>query len=138
MGDFTADLCNALILAILQEPVYQGSQDIRIAAVVGDFQYLDFFSVGEKVHIVAQYIAAAGYNGGQKIPYPRRLGIPVKPRPQNGSALLDIVGLVQFDYLLQVSVEEHWRTTWTWTHGVTASVWLVTYAVHQFCELFER
>ena len=55
-----------------------------------------------------------------------------KARRPTGLLLTAIVFPMIFSgYLLQVSVEEFWRTAWIWVHVATSVLWIVGYGVHQ-------
>lgn len=41
------------------------------------------------------------------------------------------VPMVASGYLIQTTVEEHWRTTWIIVHLITSGFWLAAYLVHQ-------
>ncbi|MFT7679960.1 MAG: hypothetical protein ACI8QC_003965 [Planctomycetota bacterium] len=34
-------------------------------------------------------------------------------------------------YLLQVSEQDSWREIWIWTHGISGSLWVLTYIAHR-------
>jgi len=55
-----------------------------------------------------------------------------RERRRTGIALLALLApLVASGYLLQVSVDETWRSVWSWMHLVTGAAWIVGYLVHQ-------
>lgn len=57
-------------------------------------------------------------------------GYPARRR--TGLALFAlVVPMIASGYLLQVAVDEPWRSAWRWTHLVSSSLWVVAYAVHQ-------
>ncbi|QDU66443.1 hypothetical protein [Engelhardtia mirabilis] len=39
--------------------------------------------------------------------------------------------MIASGYLLQVTVEERWRSIWIWTHLVASALWLPAYLIHQ-------
>jgi hypothetical protein len=56
-----------------------------------------------------------------------------RPRRRTGLLMAAALGpMIASGYLLQVSVEEVWRTTWLVVHLVTSLVWLPLYLGHQF------
>jgi hypothetical protein len=60
-----------------------------------------------------------------------RTGYPT--RRKTGLVLFaSFLAMVASGYLLQTAVEETWKLTWIWVHGVTSCVWLGSYIVHQF------
>lgn len=42
-----------------------------------------------------------------------------------------LLPMVASGYLLQVAEAEGWKVAWMWTHGLSSSLWLVLYVVHQ-------
>lgn len=56
-----------------------------------------------------------------------------RDRRRTGLALLALlVPMVASGYLLQVSVDEAWRSVWSWLHLASGGLWIVGYLVHQF------
>lgn len=61
-----------------------------------------------------------------------RIRAGFQPRRRTGILLAALLlPMSASGYLLQVSVEDRWRTLWTWVHGTTACAWVVAYLVHQ-------
>jgi hypothetical protein len=55
-----------------------------------------------------------------------------KPRRPSGLMLTGaLFPMIASGYLLQVAVDETWRTVWVWVHGVVSCLWLIGYGVHQ-------
>lgn len=55
-----------------------------------------------------------------------------KPRRPTGLVLAaSLVPMIASGYLLQVAVDETWRTVWIWVHVAVSVLWGVSYAVHQ-------
>lgn len=52
-------------------------------------------------------------------------------RPTGLALAASVWPMVVSGYLIQVTVEEHWRTAWIWVHVVTSVLWLAGYCVHQ-------
>lgn len=40
--------------------------------------------------------------------------------------------MVLSGYLLQTAVDDTWRTTWIWLHGLTSAAWVLLACVHPF------
>ena len=58
-------------------------------------------------------------------------GFPARRR--SGLLLFSLLGvMVLSGYLVQTSVEVQWRLAWVWIHGVSSSLWLLGYVIHQF------
>lgn len=61
-----------------------------------------------------------------------RLRSGSRPRRRTGVALaLAFLPMVLSGYLLQVAVDENWRTIWIWTHAVFGIGWAPIYLIHQ-------
>lgn len=61
-----------------------------------------------------------------------RLRSGFSPRRPTGLVLaISLAPMVLSGYLLQVSVDELWRSIWIWIHGLVSCLWLVGYLVHQ-------
>lgn len=59
-----------------------------------------------------------------------RLGI--RSRRRSGVSLaLSLVPMIASGYLIQVTVEESWRSIWSWVHLATSLLWIFGYLVHQ-------
>lgn len=55
-----------------------------------------------------------------------------QPRRRTGLALAALVWpMIASGYLLQVAVDERWRTVWVWVHVATSLAFLPLYALHQ-------
>jgi hypothetical protein len=55
-----------------------------------------------------------------------------RPRRPSGLALAaSLAPMVASGYLLQVAVDERWRTAWIWIHVLVSCVWIAAYLVHQ-------
>lgn len=55
-----------------------------------------------------------------------------RKRPTGVAVAVLLIPMVASGYLLQITIDERWREVWTWTHGVSGSLWLAAYAAHQF------
>lgn len=44
--------------------------------------------------------------------------------------MLGFAPMVASGYLLQISVDQPWRTIWLWTHLATSALWILGYAAH--------
>ena len=54
-------------------------------------------------------------------------------RRKSGLVLFALFGLMVISgYFIQTAVDEGWRLAWVWTHGVSSSIWLLGYVIHQF------
>lgn len=55
-----------------------------------------------------------------------------EPRRPTGLLLAaSLFPMIASGYLLQIAVEETWRTVWVWIHVAVSCVWLAGYGVHQ-------
>jgi hypothetical protein len=62
----------------------------------------------------------------------RRVRTGFRARRRTGLALLGLFAPMALSgYLLQISVEEGWRTAWIWIHVATSLLWIGSYLVHQ-------
>jgi hypothetical protein len=52
-------------------------------------------------------------------------------RPTGLALAASLVPMVASGYLLQVAVDEAWRTAWAWIHAVVSCLWIAAYLVHQ-------
>ncbi|MCP4092579.1 MAG: hypothetical protein GY747_03935 [Planctomycetes bacterium] len=52
--------------------------------------------------------------------------------------LLSFLPMMFSGYLLQVTVEESWRSIWLWVHLITSGLWLAAYAIHWILKYFGR
>lgn len=59
----------------------------------------------------------------RKYPLRRKTGITL---------MLLALPMVASGYLLQVTADELWQQVWVWIHGLSASLWILIYLVHQF------
>lgn len=60
----------------------------------------------------------------------------IRSRQKNGRVTglalsLTFLPMLCSAYLLQVAVDESWRTTWKWVHLATSLLWMVGYLGHQ-------
>ncbi|MDA7936731.1 hypothetical protein N9B90_02210 [bacterium] len=54
-----------------------------------------------------------------------------RPRRRSGIALLSqAIPMIVTGYLLQVAVDEAWRTAWIWSHVVTSIAFSVAFVLH--------
>ena len=44
---------------------------------------------------------------------------------------LQLLPMVLSGYLLQISVDETWRTVWMWVHGITGLLWCLSVVAHR-------
>ncbi len=59
-----------------------------------------------------------------------RSGYPA--RRKTGLVLFGLFSLmVVSGYLVQTAVDETWKLVWVWSHGVSSTVWIGVYALHQ-------
>ena len=66
-----------------------------------------------------------------------RSGYPSR-RPTGILLAVLLLPMVASGYLLQTRFGEPFRTGWIWIHGVTSTVWIVTYLVHQLSRKSDR
>jgi len=59
----------------------------------------------------------------RKYPFRRKTGITL---------MLLALPMVGSGYLLQVTADELWHLVWIWIHGLSSSLWILIYLVHQF------
>ncbi len=53
-------------------------------------------------------------------------------RRSGATLIFTAAPMIASGYLLQISVEEFWRTVWVWTHVGVSTVWILGYLAHQF------
>lgn len=54
------------------------------------------------------------------------------------SLILTLTPMVASGYLIQVTVNERWRTIWVVAHCATAGLWILGYLVHQVTSRHQR
>ena len=56
-----------------------------------------------------------------------------RSRRKSGLALFALAPvMIVSGYLVQIAIDDTWRTVWVWTHGVSSFAWLAVYVAHQF------
>ena len=54
-----------------------------------------------------------------------------EPRRRTGTLLLSqALPMIATGYLLQISVDEVWRATWTWAHGISSCLFTLLFLLH--------
>ncbi len=67
-----------------------------------------------------------------------RLDRPELRQWRSGISLIaGFIPMVASGYLLQISVDDPWRTIWLWAHLITSALWMLGYAVHAARPVFE-